>query len=257
MDWEKGQEAFIIAIVILVVLGFFLIQLFLIFLKRKNNILKSKAEAEHYYKQELIKTQVEIREETLRNISWELHDNIGQLMTLAKIQAQNAKSNPDKIEKVVEIIGDGLKELRALSKLINPEYIKNLSLFEALKMEIERFNRLKFIEASIETLNDSHVDLNSKDGVIIFRIFQEFFSNTIKHSRAEKLHVTLDFKAPELLIIAKDNGIGFMDDNSKKGLGIKNMQNRANLIGADLKITSTKDQGTSLKLKYNIKSANK
>lgn len=252
MEYREG-EILIIAVVLLVILGSFLVLLFLIFLKRKNNILKSKAEAEYHFKQELIKTQVEIREETLRNISWELHDNIGQLMTLAKIQAQNAKDNPDKIEKVADIIGDGLKELRALSKLINPEYIKNLSLFEAVQMEIERFNRLNFIEASIEITNKPNLDLSSKHGVILFRILQEFFSNTIKHSRAEQLKVILDFKAPELLITAKDNGVGFVNRASNKGLGIENMQNRANLIGADLEITSTKNQGTCLKLKYNIK----
>ena len=74
----------------------------------------------------IAETQIEIREETLRNISWELHDNIGQLLTLAKIQVNIAQDDPDKLEEVTETITKSLTELRSLSKLIIPRYLKEL-----------------------------------------------------------------------------------------------------------------------------------
>jgi len=252
MEWKEG-EALVFAIIILVVLGLFVVLLFLIFLKRKNLIIKSNAAAEKQFKQEIINTQIEIREETLRNISWELHDNIGQIMTLAKIQAQNARNNPDKIEEVAEIIGKGLSELRSLSKMINPDFIKNLKLDEAIRLELDRFNRLNFIETSFN-IKGEKVKIDSKETVILFRILQEFFTNTIKHSQATNLDVSLDYSNNILLINAKDNGIGFQESQSnKKGIGLKNIKNRARLIGAKITINSRKNMGTQLKLIYYIK----
>jgi len=249
---EQAGGQIVLFIIILTVLGFFLVLLFLIFLKRKNTIIKNKKEAEQFYKLEITKTQIEIREETLRNISWELHDNIGQLMTLAKIQAQNAQDNPEKIEAVSEIIGKGLNELRALSKSINPNIIRNLDLHDAIKAEIERFNRLNFIEAELSVAGDK-IDIDPKVSVILFRILQEFFSNTIKHSKATKLFVTIIYSEIRIEIFATDNGVGIHKNAEEHGQGLTNMRNRAKLIDAELDITSIKEKGTSLEIRYSIR----
>ena len=84
-----------------------------------------------------------------------MHDNIGQLLTLAKIQLQNA--TPENIHEVSETITKGLTEVRALSKLINPEAIKNIKLKEAVQLEIDRFNRLNFINASLIILGNENI----------------------------------------------------------------------------------------------------
>ena len=165
-----------------------MIVLFILFLKRKNKLLLQQAVAKEAFEKEISETQIEIREETPRNISWELHDNIGQLMTLAKIQVQMVAERSENLEEASETIGKAIKELRVLSKLINPESIKNLSLEEALQLEIERFHRLQFLEASL-TIDGVPPILDSKDEIIIFRILQEFFSNTLKHSKASTLCV--------------------------------------------------------------------
>jgi len=112
--------------------------------------LVEREEAKKRFEREIAETQIEIREETLRNISWELHDNIGQLLTLAKIQLQNATK--DTIKEVTDTISMSLKEVRSLSKLINPEAIKNIKLKEAIQLEVDRFNRLNFIKSSLEVI---------------------------------------------------------------------------------------------------------
>jgi two-component system NarL family sensor kinase len=249
---DEKEVIIIAAIAIPITLVIIVIVLFTVFSRRKNRLLEEQEKAKKAFDRELAESQIEIREETLRNISWELHDNIGQLMTLAKIQAQLAIEKPEMINEVSETIGIGINELRALSKLINPEALKSLSLQEAVGLEIERFNRLKFIAAELKIEGTvKHIEGDTQ--IILFRILQEFFSNTIKHSKASTLKVVLNYDNSMLSISAKDNGVGFDKTNNFMGIGLKNMKTRAQLINSTLKISSIKDEGTALHLNYIFK----
>jgi len=246
---DQKEIAGLVSVLILLVLVVVIITLFTVFVRRKNKLLEEQEQTKKAFEKELSETQIEIREETLRNISWELHDNIGQLMTLAKIQVQMAKSRPETLDEVADTIGKGIHELRTLSKLINPEALKSLNLVEALSMEIERFNRLEFIKSNM-LVTGKEQEIDNEKEIIIFRILQEFFSNTIKHSKASHLNVEVDYKTDRLIISAQDTGVGFASDADFSGIGMKNMKNRAKVIGADFKITSEKNKGTALKLTY-------
>ncbi|WP_075344018.1 sensor histidine kinase [Tenacibaculum agarivorans] len=245
---QQGGEVLIISTIIIGLIVVFLVLLFTVFQRRKNQLLREKSEEKKRYERELAETQIEIREETLRNISWELHDNIGQLLTLAKIQLQQA--SPENLDDISETITKSLTEIRTLSKLINPEFIKNVTLKEALQLEVERFNRLQFIEASL-AIQGEEKEINQKHGTILFRILQEFFSNTIKHAKGSKLEVILNFTDEILTITAKDNGIGFtMSEVAKKGIGLHNMKTRAQLINATINLESKPSYGTELNIYY-------
>ncbi len=245
---QQGGEILIISTILIVLVVVFLIILFTVFQRRKNHLLREKYREKKRFEREIAETQIEIREQTLRHISWELHDNIGQLLTLAKIQLQHA--GIDNLDDISETIGKSLNEVRSLSKLINPDFINNIRLKQALTLEIERFNRLNFINAKL-LITGTEKELNPKHDIIIFRILQEFFSNTIKHSKATDLRVELNYKGEELEIRACDNGIGFnLDDVHKKGIGIKNIKNRAKLINAEANLKSEEQKGTILKINY-------
>ena len=249
MEQQEGKILLITTVVLLVIIVF-LIFLFTIFQQRKNKLLLERAENKKRYEREIAETQIEIREETLRNISWELHDNIGQLLTLAKIQLQHA--SPESMGEISEIIAKSLTEVRALSKIINPDFINSVKLKKALELEIARFNRLNYIEASLE-VTGSEQEINQKHGIIIFRILQEFFSNTIKHSKASKLEVFLMYKDDSVEIKAQDNGVGFdMVRVGIKGIGLQNIKARAKLINAEAKFKSEPQKGTSLIINYYI-----
>lgn len=227
-----------------------LIVLFSAFQRRKNLLLEEQKRAKEDYEREITKTQIEIREETLRNISWELHDNIGQLLTLAKIQLQSV--SVENINDVKETLSKGLLEVRSLSKLINPESIKKIRLKEALHLEIDRFNRLKFIKASLE-IKGKEQKIKSETSIIIFRMLQEFFSNTIKHSKAKNLNVLLNFNQETLEITAKDDGVGFsIEDTKFSGIGLENIKNRAKMINAVASFSSEINKGTTLKIQYKL-----
>lgn len=250
MESQESQIILFATTLIIVAFVVFIILLFSIFQKRKNVLLKEQEEAEKRFEREIAETQIEIREETLRNISWELHDNIGQLLTLAKIQLQNA--TPDNIKEVSTTITNSLIEVRSLSKLINPEAIKNIKLKQAIQLEIDRFNRLNFINAKLNIIGNEK-EIQSQPSIIIFRILQEFFSNTIKHSKASNLEVEMMFNEEELEITAKDDGIGFsLNDKSDRGIGLENIKNRAKLIGASAIFLSNLEKGTSLKIIYKL-----
>lgn len=247
---EREGQAILVAVGTLVFLCIIVIALFVIFQRRKNLLLLDQKESEERFEQEISKMQIEIREETFRNISWELHDNIGQLITLAKIQLQSSSD----INDAKESLDKGLKEIRTLSKSINPEALKNTTLVEALKLEIDRFNRLKYIEANLE-INGDKKTMDSKIELTVFRILQEFFSNTIKHANATKLNVIINYNTKRLSICAADNGKGFGIENKSKytGIGLTNIKKRAQLINADIKIESELNIGTKLHISYNYK----
>lgn len=246
MEW-KGEESLILAIFILVSISIFIVFIFFLFVKRKNNLLQAQKTAKQQFEQEISKTQIEIREQTLRNISWELHDNVGQLLTLAKIQLQNSAQSD--LNEVKETIGKSLNEIRSLSKAINPDVINNLRLNEAVQLEIDRFNRLDFINATLQIQGEIK-QLKGQSEIIIFRILQEFFSNTMKHAQASKLDVLFHYSNEALTITAQDNGVGFDTSTKAGGIGLQNMKNRCKLINAKINIISSIDNGTQLKIIY-------
>ncbi|AWM14398.1 histidine kinase [Flavobacterium sediminis] len=247
---QSGIEGVIFATLGLTGLCFVIILLIVIFQQKKNKLLIKQVEEKKNFEREIVESQIEIKEQTLRNISWELHDNIGQLLTLAKIQLQKIEHSDTR--ELHDNLTRILNEVRALSKVTNPDYISQITLEDALKLEIERFNRLNYIESTLELKgNFSHI--NPKAEIIIFRILQEFFSNTIKHSKATKLNVVVEYNnlTNELIIEANDNGKGFdTSTNFAMGVGLLNMKKRASLIQADIKLNSKIDVGTNLLIVY-------
>lgn len=248
---RKGTEALILAIIGIASLCVIVVFLFIIFQKKKNVLLLKQAEDKKQFEKEISESQVEIREQILRNISWELHDNIGQLLTLAKIQLQGVAENPDNIKEVNDNLTNILSEVRSLSKVINPDFITNINLGDAIQLEIDRFNRLNYIKSTLD-IEGEHFDIDPKSEIVIFRILQEFFSNTVKHSRATELNVHLNYLDNTISILAEDNGKGFdMTKIHQNGIGLNNMKKRGVLINADISIESKVNEGTKLKIIYN------
>ncbi len=244
---EREGQAILLAICTLVFLCIIVIILFSVFQKRKNFLILKQKEAEKRFEQEISKMQIEIREETFRNISWELHDNIGQLITLAKIQLQNSASADD----IKESLDKSLKEVRTLSRAINPEVLKEISLVAAIRQELDRFNRLKYIETELN-ISGEEKEMNSKVEIVFFRILQEFFSNTIKHANATQLKIFMNFGKNSLDITAEDNGKGFNSNGNlnSPGIGLTNITKRAQLINAKADIKSIVGIGTQLHISY-------
>ncbi|MFC6860224.1 sensor histidine kinase [Zunongwangia atlantica] len=249
------EEVLLIAYVIFVCfcLGTFIIAFFVTYQRRKNKLLREKIEAEQYYEKEISNTKIEIQEQTLKNIGWELHDNIGQLLSVAKMQL-NMASAAHKIEQetlvdIKNVVANSLQEVRALSKSLNSDVIGSAGLEKSVQTELDRFSRLNVIKTNFTT-NGKIFVVDQKDSLVIFRILQEFFSNVIKHSGADHLKVCFEYLENELFIICEDDGVGFDIEKVDRSNGLFNMQNRSHLINSQFKLESFPGRGTSISLHY-------
>ncbi|WP_111707036.1 sensor histidine kinase [Lutibacter citreus] len=252
MDQTEIQLLVLIVTIIVIVLAATLVVFLLYFQKKKIGFILKQKETQELFENEINKSKLEIQEQSLRNISWEIHDNIGQLLSVAKMQLNMIQYTlPDeeknKVVEVKNIVGKSLEELRGLSKSLNPETIKNKGLEESLKFEIDRFNRLDVIEASLNIKGETF-NLSNEKEIILFRILQEFCNNTLKYAKAKSLIITMNYLKDRVEISAVDNGIGFdLKNNSKeKGIGLINIKSRAELIGAELNLVSEVEKGTKL-----------
>lgn len=245
-------------IVVILFLTSFAIIFFITFQKRKNKLLLEKFEAETRFENELAQSKIEIQEQTLKNVSWELHDNIGQLLSVANMQLNILSGTVDasakqSVKDIKDVVSNSLQEVRSLSKSLNNEVVGYSGIEASIKNELFRFERLNNLETSI-TSTGEQFDVVDKDSVILFRIIQEFFSNAIKHSKATKLEVFIDYLPQELHLEIRDNGIGFNREEVIKSSGLINMESRAALINTKFNLNSELAKGTSLSLNYPIKS---
>ncbi|MCB7480705.1 sensor histidine kinase [Christiangramia sediminis] len=255
----RKEEILLIVYFILVILFLagFTILFFITYQRRKNKILQEKFQAEQNFKTELTNVRLEIQEATLKNVSWELHDNIGQLLAVASIQLnilnkKVSKENQNGLKEVKDLVADSLAEVRALSRSLNNEVIDYVGLEASVKNEIDRFNRLEVINAKLEVEGESY-SIPQEDSIILFRILQEFFSNVIKYASASKLEVKFTYNSENLQIYAFDDGRGFEMEHQETGSGLLNMRSRAELINTNFSLNSSIGEGTWLSLQYPTK----
>lgn len=247
---------YFISIIFLLVL--FVVVFFMAFQRRKNKFLKERYEAEQRYQRELADSKIEIQEQTLKNIAWELHDNVGQLLSVANIQLNVLMNSVpdtyhDQIKETKGVVQETVQEIRSLSKVLNNDVVLKNGLLKSLQVELDRFNRLDYLKASLKISGDI-VPLSSASEIIVFRILQEFLSNVIKHAKASKLFVHLDYKEKTLEISAEDDGVGFDTYQKTDSSGMETMHSRAELLNAEFSIVSQLGKGTSLFIKYPYKS---
>ncbi|MDY8138068.1 sensor histidine kinase [Aquimarina sp. 2201CG5-10] len=259
---EKEQILLIVYFtVIILFFVIFGITFFIAFQRRKNKLLLEKLKAEQRFEEELQNSKLEIQEQTLKNVSWELHDNIGQLLSTAVMQinilgSSIAQESSESLQDVKKLVGDSLQEIRSLSKTLNHEVIENIGLEKSIQVELDRFKKLNFLHTEFNVTGDT-LYINPKDEIIIYRIVQEFFSNTIKHAEATNLLVNLAYTNKDLKITIKDDGLGFDMDSVQANSGLLNMKSRASLIEATLDYESAPNKGVLLKLHYPLKDIDK
>ncbi|WP_304144464.1 sensor histidine kinase [Mesoflavibacter zeaxanthinifaciens] len=246
-------------IFVLIAITSLVILFFIVFQKRKNKLLIDKIKQKQAFEKELSNAQTEIQEQTLKNIGWELHDNVGQLLAAASMQLNILKTKLDNddvlnsFKDASDTVKESLKEVRMLSRSLNNEVILNIGFEKSISNELDRLKKMKFASAELNVKGDIVEFENKKHEIIIFRILQEFFSNTVKYSEAKNLSVILDYQENHLKIIAKDDGVGFDMTTVNKGAGLLNMQSRAELINMEYQLISQPGDGVTLELLYPYK----
>lgn len=253
------KEQILLIIYFTAIILFFLIFgiiFFIAFQRRKNQLIFDKLKSEQRFEDEIFKSRIEIQEQILKNVSWELHDNIGQLLSAAIMQINIMGTTidntmNDSLLDIRKLVGDGLQEIRSLSKTLNHEVIQNIGLKKSIEVELNRFRKLNFLTPSL-TVTGTEVCIDPKDEIILYRIVQEFFSNTIKHAEASSLDVQLEYRENTLKMEIKDDGVGFDMESVQANSGLLNMKSRAALVNAELDYISSLGKGVTLVLLYTL-----
>ena len=249
MSIESEASIVLVAVTALMVLLVAFLLIFGVLYQRSR--LKRQIEKMNYDRA-LLKTQIEIREHTLGEISRDLHDNFGQIVSLVKIQLSmlsNEIGDKDKrkIDESKSLLQKLVEDVRNLSSAMSSRKINEKGWVEMMLDDINRLNDLEIIKMTY-LVQDSIPELTPNQQVFFYRIFQELLNNTLKHSEASEAEVKLVLDDKGLIFSLTDNGIGIpstkLEFKGCQGNGFKNIKERASLIGANFHIESTIHYGT-------------
>src|ERR1700744_5628828 len=197
------QEYEVVTGVVITIIGFLLAGFFILVLvayinQRKKKHIEEKKTMQLNFQQELLRTQLEIQEQTLKNISQEIHDNIGQVLSLAKLHLATADLNKadvlqQKIEDSRKLVAKAIQDLRDLSKSMNTEYLADVGLARSIEYELELIKKTGSFETRF-IQEGSGYSLGNQKELILFRILQEVISNIIKHARANLITVEVTYQ---------------------------------------------------------------
>lgn len=248
---EKDIVTLIVAISILILILSLVVVIVLINYKTKQQVyLREKEAMRKEFINQLMQAQLETQEYAFAQLGQELHDNIGQLLSTTKmllgITERNLSEVPDTLKTAEETLGKAIQDIRALSKSLNREWLQQFNLLENLNNELERINTAGDVQTKMDTIV-TVLPLPAESQVMLFRIAQEALQNSIKHAKAKNIRVTLIRKHNDIDLFISDDGAGFnIDKNGGKGVGIINMQHRAQLLGGSISWHAVEGNGTEV-----------
>ena len=212
-----------------------------------------------------VKIQNELHEERLR-ISRDLHDNIGSQLTFIISSVDNMrhlfKSADEKLNNKLSDVSTftrtTITQLRDTIWALNKDEIS----FEDLKLRLYNYienANLAQEQTTFEFSSDlkSDIQLNSIQGVSIYRVVQEAINNAMKYSAATSVQLNISEKEKEIILSIKDDGIGFNLAEIQLGNGLENMKNRSAAINAQFEINSKPQKGTKITLRLDKNKLNK
>ena len=256
-----GKGEFIIALILFNIIFIAFISAIIIFIRqyriKKKTHLSEIQDIDETHRKALLETEIEIRTQTMKHIGREIHDNIGQKLTLASLYTQQLAiaKKPDiqkNAEQINDIIDQSLTELRQLSKSLTDNTIDEKSIVKLIDEECIKINALK--KYIVQFTNDPEIHIESYTiKSILLRITQEFIQNSMKHGQCKHITVSLVKKLSSLQLLLKDDGIGFdMDTLQSNGIGLKNIKKRVALIGGTMQLESQNKLGTALTIEIPI-----
>jgi signal transduction histidine kinase/ligand-binding sensor domain-containing protein len=196
---------------------------------------------------------IESQEGERRRIALELHDSLGQILavirnrTIIGLEAKDTAQVFEQLREISEASSLALRETREIAHNLHPAQIENLGLTTALR------SLAKSVESSAgmkceANISETPGSLPYEAAISIYRITQECLGNIIKHSGASFASVSLRLNDGKLVLSIKDDGRGFLESQTPKGLGLTGIRERAKMIGAELTINSQLGEGTSVSL---------
>ena len=196
-----------------------------------------------------------VREQERLNISREIHDELGQLLTVLKMDVSwlNKKIGgensmvKEKLSEILNLVDTTVRSIRRIASELRPTLLDDLGLYAAMEWHLEEFERRSGIRREL-VIPENELALSDSLKIGIFRIFQESLTNVARHSEAKNVNVSLLQKDNQLILTIRDNGIGFEEGPmaTKKTLGLLGMKERSMMMGGVYNITSARGAGTTV-----------
>lgn len=265
----KGNEevivTFIIITIILVVLVAFVISFAAIFERNRQRYRQEKALLKAQYEKEILQSQIEVQNSTLKYIGQELHDNIGQLLSVTKINLgvmeeslaeKNFEEFAMNFHQANDLVTEVISGVRALSKSLDDNFVQEFGLTESIAHELQRIRKTKKFTTDL-TIQGEKYALGYEREIILFRIIQEVLNNTLKHSGAQNIDISIHYATDNFSLTINDNGKGFDYESvmnlemKQSGAGLRNINRRAALINFDCELLTQKEKGTKYILTTN------
>ena len=201
------------------------------------------------------------QEKERSRISRELHDELGQALAVLKLKVRfvekHLATEQEDLKKEcgqsIQYIDQVIEEVRRLSRDLSPSILEDLGLSNALQWLINNFSRNNNLSISVHKDEVDMDHLLSQDSqIILYRIFQEAFTNIERHSQASRASVSIENGEKGLHISVEDSGRGFditqtlTSEGGRQGMGLATMQERARMLGGAFEIVSEKGKGTRI-----------
>ena len=247
MEEEATRNISLAISIIAVVLAAFIVLLAYLFTNRKNKLISEKKLMQTQFQQSLLQTQLEIQEQTLKNISEEIHDNVGQVLSLAKLNLFTFENTSEpKLQDTKNLVSKAINDLRNLSRSMHGDIIAQLGLQQSIANELAIIKNTRQFITKLNFSGKAY-KLDPQKEMVLFRIVQEALNNSIKYSKAKNISVGLNYESTCFLLTITDDGTGF-DTLNTTGIGLKSMQNRSALIGAVFSLDSQPGTGTTISI---------
>lgn len=216
-------------------------------LKKELEINKIKTDQQ----EEILRNTILAQEKERKRIAQDLHDEVGAMLSVVKLNVSRfeRKSGNDTVKELANetkvYLEDVITQVRRISRALMPPSLEKLGLDYAVAEFVNWANKSGQIEVDYWKSGEP-VRLNSKKELAVFRITQELVNNAIKHAEASKILIKARYAPDTLAISVSDDGIGFeLDQMTKTGLGLKNLESRTQILDARIKINSTPGKGTT------------
>jgi len=192
----------------------------------------------------------EERERT--NMGHELHDNVNQVLTSARLYLDMVTPADQKgtaiIERTKTFIADAINEIRSISKEMVMPNLKGKPLTENIKDLLDDLTATGLYDISFINEETEQVEIAEGKKIALFRILQEQLKNIIKHSRARNIMVKLCTGSRQIALTIKDDGIGFNAEKKRNGIGLSNIYNRVQLYKGMATLTTAPGKGCLLEI---------
>ncbi|MFT4154609.1 sensor histidine kinase [Parafilimonas sp.] len=242
--------AIIIATIVLLLAGVFIFILVAYFNGRKKRYIQEKQLMQLSFNEQLLKAQLETQEHAFNQVSQELHDNIGQLLSSTKmllnIAGMEIQTVPDTFKTAEQSLARAIQDLRTLSKSLNTDWIRQFDFIENLNWEKERLNAARNISVRISS-DYEKLPVEAEAQVMLFRVVQEAVQNTLKHANATAIDIHIKKEGDMIQLTVNDNGTGFdITATKNKSLGIRNMAHRVKLLQGNIHWLNREEKGTAV-----------